>query len=514
MPNQYGNPDQCPKRRNYIPLCILRLWQPQKDSGLRRVQKQHAVYFLALILALVLADMQLSFFLSEQRLGTLDSASLMNLSYSLAAGVILFLRLKDIRRYSRISAVMALAGYFSWLVMPTAQLKLISLMICWAGLGGCAAGAVYAYAFVLVNAERLMTILLIIANSSLLLLLYEWKITLRWLGQPLSLVLILALAFCVFRFRKEDMQLVPAAVRPVSKSSFAILFCVVAFFTISFFGETMLRLGHYNRLLYAAGVYPAIVLAIVLQIVMKRNVWNLWNIFQVCSVTGILFMALSKSEAVFAAGTFIFGIAVGVGYIVVFYLAGGMIQRSGSFSFFKKALFAAVIISLLPSLASSLLARYHPQVMPLVTLTLSVLSLLLFTLYSPALYRYILRSEWLDDCDPAKETERKQSLDGLGLTPREKDVCALLLEGCTLRQISGTLKISYSTVNTYCTSLYRKLAINSRTELFVYYGASVRNGAAPDLIRRERYAAAPSMPGRKKSVSGQWSGPGDEEQSH
>ena len=53
------------------------------------------------------------------------------------------------------------------------------------------------------------------------------------------------------------------------------------------------------------------------------------------------------------------------------------------------------------------------------------------------------------------------------LTPAEIEVCCLLLEGYTLRQISGIQSKAYATINTYCTSIYRKLNINSRTELFL-----------------------------------------------
>jgi len=55
------------------------------------------------------------------------------------------------------------------------------------------------------------------------------------------------------------------------------------------------------------------------------------------------------------------------------------------------------------------------------------------------------------------------------LSKREAEVCDLLLQGYTLRQISAILSIAYSTVNTYCTSAYRKLGINSRTELLLKF---------------------------------------------
>ena len=59
----------------------------------------------------------------------------------------------------------------------------------------------------------------------------------------------------------------------------------------------------------------------------------------------------------------------------------------------------------------------------------------------------------------------------LGLAPREKEVCALLLKSLTVRQISGELGLAFSTVNGYYRSLYRKLGINSKAELFMRFGA-------------------------------------------
>jgi len=55
------------------------------------------------------------------------------------------------------------------------------------------------------------------------------------------------------------------------------------------------------------------------------------------------------------------------------------------------------------------------------------------------------------------------------LSNREIEVCKLLLQGFTMRQIAAILSLAYPTVNTYCTSIYRKLNINSRTELLLVF---------------------------------------------
>jgi DNA-binding CsgD family transcriptional regulator len=61
-------------------------------------------------------------------------------------------------------------------------------------------------------------------------------------------------------------------------------------------------------------------------------------------------------------------------------------------------------------------------------------------------------------------------LEKLGLSPREKDVYVLLLRGFTMRQIGLEFNISFSTVNSHCRAIYRKLGVNSRTEILVKYG--------------------------------------------
>ncbi len=57
-----------------------------------------------------------------------------------------------------------------------------------------------------------------------------------------------------------------------------------------------------------------------------------------------------------------------------------------------------------------------------------------------------------------------------GLAQREKEVVSLLLKGLTLRQVAPEMGITFSTVSTYSKTIYRKLDINSRSELFMLFG--------------------------------------------
>jgi DNA-binding CsgD family transcriptional regulator len=55
-----------------------------------------------------------------------------------------------------------------------------------------------------------------------------------------------------------------------------------------------------------------------------------------------------------------------------------------------------------------------------------------------------------------------------GLTPRERDVATLVVDGLTDREIAADLSLSRHTVGQYTSQIYRKLAVRSRAELIAF----------------------------------------------
>jgi len=68
---------------------------------------------------------------------------------------------------------------------------------------------------------------------------------------------------------------------------------------------------------------------------------------------------------------------------------------------------------------------------------------------------------------PYGEEEKKAYVSSL--TPREKDIYLLMIEGFTLKEIAKQSGIKYSTVNTYMTRIYKKLKVKSRAQLIINY---------------------------------------------
>jgi len=68
------------------------------------------------------------------------------------------------------------------------------------------------------------------------------------------------------------------------------------------------------------------------------------------------------------------------------------------------------------------------------------------------------------------KTDSNPELEKYKLSAREKEICKLLLTDLTLKEIGFNLGITYSGVSFHSQNIYRKLNIQSRTELFVKLG--------------------------------------------
>jgi len=64
----------------------------------------------------------------------------------------------------------------------------------------------------------------------------------------------------------------------------------------------------------------------------------------------------------------------------------------------------------------------------------------------------------------------KIDLKDIELSPREKEICGLLLTELSVKQIAFALQITYSGVSFHMKNLYQKLNIHSRKELLIKFG--------------------------------------------
>jgi DNA-binding CsgD family transcriptional regulator len=175
-----------------------------------------------------------------------------------------------------------------------------------------------------------------------------------------------------------------------------------------------------------------------------------------------------------------------MGYVVILYMLGGAVKRSGSYKVFRLYCLVTFIEYFAITLGFDLL--YARVALPNHYVAFAVIVVLscVCGAAAPGLQKRLFEADWTDGFHLADMPEYREALaeateiderGALNLTPREREIFTLLLTDMTPKYILAELKISRGTLNTHTNNLYRKLGIQSRTEMLVKYGKLPAEGA-------------------------------------
>ncbi|MPL99639.1 hypothetical protein SDC9_45857 [bioreactor metagenome] len=165
------------------------------------------------------------------------------------------------------------------------------------------------------------------------------------------------------------------------------------------------------------------------------------------------------------------GIGSTIGMINMYYIIGVIGKKYDSMRYIRLSiLFIGVCGGAAGIAVGNLISRVGTFEISISASVFSAVVMIAFMFVSPIMERADYVNDWGFDSNHTEVGGGRLSMfKPHALSKREAEVCSLLLQGYTLRQISAILPIAYSTVNTYCTSAYRKLGINSRTELLLKF---------------------------------------------
>lgn len=160
-----------------------------------------------------------------------------------------------------------------------------------------------------------------------------------------------------------------------------------------------------------------------------------------------------------------------IGMINMYYIVAVVGKKYNNMHYLRLAVVFIGACGSVPGIAMGvLIERIDTFEMSIVAVIITVTVMLLFMMISPLVSQSNYYDDWGKDSESIEiDNEKLYMFKKYNLSKREIEVCKLLLEGYTMRQISGVLSIAYPTVNTYCTSLYRKIEINSKTELMIVF---------------------------------------------
>ena len=429
-----------------------------------------------------------------------DSLTIQTMGY--AAGVLVFAFLPGARILGagRIGAVMAIAALVAGDLAP--QPALLELYTVYSLANGlCIGCALYVFFSILNNKERFFNLIVIQLYFAVFVYGPAGSSGLRvFLSDVFVYIIAAFFLLSLLMIRKGGVPKKPAplsrvcgtadACCRVGKSSMpAIFYVYVIFFVVDSINIFIIHKNDYiDYGAYSAGTLASIAVAVLIQLLLGKSGLYTWKIFLVGSIVSMVLLAMNGVFDI-KAGSMLFGLAHSLGYISIFYFLGGAAYLTGCLKFFRLFCVIMFILSFALNPAIEYLFVELNEDNNLIALGLMVAVVCLTFLLYPTLYRKIFESDWivdvrifkpdilkpdilksLKDAEHADEAPAPDFTDGLGLTPREKQIFKLMLTDMSVKQIMIELEISKGTLNFHSANLYRKLDIQSRTELFAKYG--------------------------------------------
>lgn len=408
--------------------------------------------------------------------------SLLHIVILASSGIFIFIIRKEwFVKTARIGAILVIAGVGLFLIAPNPQMELLCAVIIGTALGIVNTSILMPFVFALNNTEKLYAVVGSNVLIGLLSLFQEGNAGnyLQGGGNLLlsSVMLVIALSATLF-FKDNSLPVnsdAPGIDTPIFHSRiYLTLFfnCILAILCKGV-GKGILNIAvstseypvliwHYFGILAGCIAYLAIYAHSKRPFVWLGNItFSFFAMGLFCNAFAVQIPGLVVPFAL------LLGIANAVGMINMYYILGVVGKKYTSMRYLRLSILLIGICGGVSGIAvGNFIHHRNTFEISIIASMVSVAVMLLFIMLSTVVSQSQYYDDWAKDSEKTEiDNEQLYLFKKYNLSRREIEVCKLLLQGYTMRQISGILSIAYSTVNTYCTSIYRKLGINSKAEL-------------------------------------------------
>ena len=457
-----------------------------ENLSISQITKKNLPFFIGWIAVIIWVD---SYALP---IGTIDEAGLQSsisptsiFSYLYPLATAAFICMSDIRKllpYVRFSVIVAITGILANTFLGNTLLSYIGIILGAAAVGHIIASTDYGFFIIMNNMERLYSVSIGILISKILLLLkvsFAGSITGAKLFEIVQIAGFVPILICVWFYRNAvNQKPFDKGEKPHFKYYTVLALACLVFLFNDFLAPVLWRSvksvpSFTLNMYYAAGIFLGIIFTLAMQQIFRCNICYVLNFSFAVLAMGFVIGALDYGSAKWVLfQVLLFGVSYSMGFVSIYYMIGIIVKKSRSLFFFRLGVLSASVFYIFGFFITELLKDVNSQSLFSATALLSIAVILVIFALTPLLTRIFYSAEWTDDqyrLDVTHASRLTARLSELKLTPREIEVCILLLDGYTIRQISAMLNIAYSTVNTYYTSIYRKLRVNSRTEIIVMF---------------------------------------------
>jgi DNA-binding CsgD family transcriptional regulator len=458
---------------------IRKIWSARDELSPRNFRISLLPASLVLLFSIIIGDLR---YLDQQLvvLGV-DSNNLILMVYGLGFLPIVFAKERHMALLLRVSALTQAALLVLQLFMEPGMSRFGVYLAFHFANGVATACGFYLFAFALNNVERLFTMAAAQLYYGFNYLFWQYEPVSAFFRSFGSVVVTLALVAAVFFIRKMPRRETPSQREPGARESgvTAIIILNLIYYVITLtalyieYQETTV-----SSALYGIGGFIAVAVVFVVMLIFNYSALHLWSLCLVCSVLGVGALHYAPVFAT-GAGSLFYGLGEGLGFMIIYYLQGGALKRSGSFKLLRLCcLFTCLNFVVVSGVFHTFYDNLDAPNLYLAFPAVLVLTLICL-LFAPVLHDKLFRTDWTDGYHMAdmplyaeafKQAERIDRENALGLTPREMEIFTMLLTEASQKQIADTLQVSGNTVKFHSKNLYRKLNIQSRTELFAQYG--------------------------------------------
>jgi len=384
-------------------------------------------------------------------------------------------------RFSKIGAICVSVSAVLFLTVTSPALHLAVIVLLGVSLGIVNAGILMPFVFALNNTEKFYAVMGTNLLISVLVLLQETQVLNITNGMLPSLVMLFLGLAPLHWFHRSDLDAaapVQTHTAPKTKKILyvtIILNCLYAvlckgigrMFVLAADGRVPFNL---NVVFYLGAIAGCGVYFLIYALFRHGNLIT-WNVtFGAFVIAMVVHMAGQSSAPAAVALAVLLGIGSTMGMINMYYILGVIGKKYQSQTYVKVSV---VFIGCVGGITGVLLGKWgtnYPDSIAIAVAAISSVVIVLLLMLSPTLSRTYFNEGWAEDSQkPEVDNEWAYLFAQYDLSKREIEVCRMLLEGYTLRQTAARLGIAYPTANTYQTSLYRKLGINSKTELLLHF---------------------------------------------
>jgi DNA-binding CsgD family transcriptional regulator len=465
------------KSRHFSSLlsAVAKLWNTQETLQFKNIRLGRLQYFFAFPLAMTFAFFQHYLLRGHADLFGLNFFTIVTIAFCI--GAIVFLAVaneKTIVALSKASSILALAGLLPYLFLSGGVPSLVCAIMLMMGIGGCVSLSSYSFGFVLNNTERVLGSIMGLFLNGFMRILTDWLLIPKSILPGIMVVIALGIILSLFFSKSEDFDLNLSGRVRYDAGIWLAIFIVFAYFITKAFGINIEDFQtDQAAMIKSVSIMAAVLLCTVTQMFFKRSIWTMCNVFFIATIGCY---AMNRPETyVFASMAYGFK---EIGFIVSFYVIGCVTNRFSNYKM-HKILMLFIMPAIIPIYVAIDLLSGNALIYPL-AVGVSSLLFVIFLLLSPAFSKHLFSADWSDSLNLTdmseliKQVEQTNQFENLTLTPKEKEIAALILRGEAAKQIAVKMGISVNTVNYHTKNLYKKLNISSRTELFARFNSGIQ----------------------------------------